>query len=133
MIFWSVAVGALFAAVLVAGIGIIPHAFTGEPAVIERARALWPLFALMQPVGAAVFALDGILIGASDTRFLKWSMVAAFACFAPLALAALVLHLGVVGVWIALNVLMAVRLVTCGARFLGRRWAVTGATTTSRA
>jgi putative MATE family efflux protein len=126
MIFWSVAVGALFAAGLLAGAGIIPRAFTGDPAVIEQASALWPLFVLMQPIGAAVFALDGILIGASDTRFLKWSMVAALAVFAPLALAALSLDLGVVGVWIALNVLMAVRLFTCGARFVGRRWAVVG-------
>ncbi len=127
MIFWSVAVGVLFAAGLLAGTGIIPRAFTGDPAVIEQARALWPLFVLMQPIGAAVFALDGILIGASDTHFLKWSMVAALAVFAPLALAALSLGLGVVGLWAALNVLMAVRLVTCGARFLGRRWAVVGA------
>jgi Na+-driven multidrug efflux pump len=127
MIFWSVAVGTLFAGGLLAGTGIIPRAFTGDPAVIEQARALWPLFVLMQPIGAAVFALDGILIGASDTRFLKWSMVAALAVFAPLALGALSLGLGVVGVWVALNVLMAVRLVTCGARFLGRRWAVVGA------
>ncbi|HET7272756.1 MAG TPA: MATE family efflux transporter [Rubrobacter sp.] len=129
MIFWSVAVGVLFAAALLASIGIIPRAFTGDPAVIERAQVLWPFFALMQPIGAAVFALDGILIGASDRRFLKWSMVAALACFAPLALAALALHLGVVVVWAALNVLMAVRLITCGARFVGRRWAVSGAST----
>jgi Na+-driven multidrug efflux pump len=127
MIFWSVAVGAIFAAALLAGTGLIPRAFTGDPAVIEQARALWPLFVLMQPIGAAVFALDGILIGASDTRFLKWSMVAALAVFAPLALAALSFGLGVVGVWVALNVLMAVRLLTCGARFVGRRWAVVGA------
>ncbi len=80
----------------------------------------------MQPIGAAVFALDGILIGASDTRFLKWSMLAALATFAPLALGALALGLGVVGVWVALNVLMVVRLLTCGARFLGQRWAVVG-------
>ena len=81
----------------------------------------------MQPVGAAVFALDGILIGAGDTRFLKWSMVAAFLVFAPLALAVPMLGLGIVGVWVALNVLMLVRLLTCGARFRGRRWAVVGA------
>ena len=54
-------------------------------------------------------------------------MVSALAVFAPLALAALALDLGVVGVWIALNVLMAVRLFTCGTRFVGRRWAVVGA------
>ena len=127
MIFWSVAVGALFAAALLAGTGVVPRLFTGDPAVIEHAHVLWPLFVLMQPVGAAVFALDGILIGASDTRFLKWSMVAALAVFAPLVLGALSLDLGVFGVWTALNFLMAVRLLTCGARFLNRRWAVVGA------
>ena len=126
MIFWSVAVGGVFCLALLAGKGVIPRVFTGDPDVIERATDLWPLFALMQPVGAAVFALDGILIGASDTRFLKWSMVVAFLAFAPLALAALALNLGVVGVWAALNVLMLVRLATCGARFIGRRWAVVG-------
>lgn len=127
MIFWSVVVGFLFAAALLAGTGAIPHAFTDDPAVIEQAHALWPLFALMQPIGAAVFALDGILIGASDTRFLKWSMVAALAVFVPLAFGVLIFGLGVIGVWVALNVLMVVRLVTCGTRFLGRRWAVVGA------
>jgi putative MATE family efflux protein len=127
MIFWSVVVGCAFCAALLVGTGTIPRAFTDDPEVIERAKDLWPLFALMQPIGAAVFALDGILIGASDTRFLKWSMVASFAVFAPLALAAPVLGLGVTGVWAALNVLMLVRLLTCGARFRGRRWAVVGA------
>lgn len=127
MIFWSVVVGCAFCVALLAGTGTIPRAFTGDPEVVERAGDLWPLFALMQPVGAAVFALDGILIGASDTRFLKWSMVAAFLVFAPLALSALAFGLGVIGVWAALNVLMLVRLITCGARFRGRRWAVVGA------
>lgn len=128
MISWSVAVGCAFGLTLMALSGLIPRAFTGDPAVIGAAAALWPLFALMQPVGAAVFALDGILIGAGDTRFLKWSMLAALAAFAPLALGSLALGLGVVGVWAGLNVLMVVRLLTCGARFGGRRWAIVGAT-----
>ena len=127
MILWSVAIGVIFAAALLAGTTAIPHVFTDDPAVIGKAAAIWPLFALMQPIGAAVFALDGILIGASDTRFLKWSMVASLVVFAPLALGSLALGLGVVGVWISLNVLMLTRLLTCGARFLGRRWAVIGA------
>ena len=126
MIFWSVAVGFLFAAALLLSGDLIPGLFTDDAAVIEQTANIWPLFALMQPVGAAVFALDGILIGAGDTRFLKWSMLAAFATFAPLALGAFYLGLGLTGVWIALLVLMAVRLVTCGARFAGRRWAVVG-------
>jgi Na+-driven multidrug efflux pump len=80
----------------------------------------------MQPANGAVFALDGILIGAGDTRFLMWGMVAAFACFLPVALAALHFDWGVVGVWVGLVALIAVRLVTCGWRFASRRWLVTG-------
>ncbi|MDP9458523.1 MAG: MATE family efflux transporter [Actinobacteria bacterium] len=127
MIFWSVALGALFAVALLVSGDALPELFTDDPAVIGRAAEIWPLFALMQPMGAAVFALDGILIGAGDTRFLKWSMLAAFLTFAPLALGALFFGLGLVGVWVSLLALMAVRLVTCGARFVGRRWAVVGA------
>jgi hypothetical protein len=44
--------------------GVVPGLFTDDPAVIERAEEIWPLFALMQPAAAVVFALDGILIGA---------------------------------------------------------------------
>ena len=42
--------------------------------MIERAHEIWPLFAAMMPLNGAVFALDGILIGAGDTRFLAWGM-----------------------------------------------------------
>ena len=123
----SVAVGCGFALLLLAGSGVVPRAFTSDAAVIDRADALWPLFALLQPVGAAVFALDGILIGAEDTRFIKWSMVfAALSVFAPLCLLAYELDWGVVGVWCGLNALMVARLATMGARFAGGRWAVTG-------
>ena len=125
MILWSVAVGVLFAAALILSGDLIPGLFTDDPAVIERASRIWPLFALMQPA-AAVFALDGILIGAGDTRFLKWSMLAALAAFAPLAVAAFWFGFGLVGVWVALLVLMAVRLATCGTRLAGRQWAGVG-------
>ena len=107
---------------------VLPRAFTSDPAVIERAKEVWPLFALMQPANGAVFALDGILIGAGDTRFLMWGMLAAsFGAFAPISLLALGLDWGIVGVWAGLLALIAVRLVTCSVRFAGRRWAVVGA------
>ena len=57
---------------MLALIDVLPRAFTSDPAVVERAQEIWPLFALMQPPNGAVFALDGILIGAGDTRFLMW-------------------------------------------------------------
>jgi putative MATE family efflux protein len=128
MIEWAVVAGAVFGAVLLALTDLLPRAFTSDPAVIDRAKEIWPLFALMQPANGAVFALDGILIGAGDTRFLMWGMLAAtIGVFVPIALFALALDLGIVGVWAGLLGLIAVRLATCGVRFAGRRWAVVGA------
>ena len=128
MIEWAVVAGCLFAVVMLALIEVLPHAFTGDSRVVDRAQEIWPLFALMQPANGAVFALDGILIGAGDTRFLMWGMlVAALGVFVPIALASLALDLGIVGVWVGLVGLIAARLVTCGWRFRSGRWAVVGA------
>jgi Na+-driven multidrug efflux pump len=97
--------------------------------VIDRAQAMWPLFCALWPLAAIVFALDGILIGAGDTRWLAGAMVVAATVFVPLALLALELGWGIVGVWCALLALMVARLVTLAPRFLGRRWALVGAAT----
>jgi putative MATE family efflux protein len=126
MIGWSIVVGTAFAVILLPLGDVIPRAFTADPAVIHQAKEVWPLFALMQPVAGAVFALDGILIGAGDTRYLMWSMVAASAVFIALAALAYESGWGIVGVWAALDVLIGARLALLGVRFAGRRWAVVG-------
>jgi putative MATE family efflux protein len=127
MIGWSVLVGALFAAVLLALGPRVPELFTDDPAVIARTQDIWPLFAAMMPLNGAVFALDGILIGAGDTRYLMWGMLAAAAVYVPVALLSLREDWGLTGVWWGLLGLIGVRLLTCGARFAGSRWALTGA------
>lgn len=126
MIWLSVAVGAAFTVVLFALRDVLPQIFTGDRAVLAQCALLWPLFALMQPLNGAVFALDGILIGASDGRFLAGSMAAAFACCGTVLLVSLREGWGVRGVWSALVLLIVVRLATLGARFNRRRWLVTG-------
>jgi putative MATE family efflux protein len=127
MIELSVVAGLVLGAVLLALAGLLPRAFTSDPEVLDRAREIWPLFALMQPFAAAVFALDGILIGAGDTRYLAWSMVlAGLGAYVPIALAALAFGWGITGVWCGLLALMGVRLATLAVRFRGRVWAVTG-------
>jgi putative MATE family efflux protein len=126
MIAWSVVVGLVFALALGPLYGVLPRAFTGDSRVLHEAHELWPFLCVLQPIGGAVFALDGILIGASDTQYLMWSMLAASAIFITLAVLALERHWGIVGVWSALDVLLLARLVLLGARFRGRRWAVTG-------
>jgi Na+-driven multidrug efflux pump len=126
MIGWSVAFGALFGLVLL-GLGdVLPRVFTDDEAVIERAREIWWLFAVLMPFNGAVFALDGILIGAGDTRFLMFGMLSAAAIYVPVALLALHNGWGILGVWWGLAGLIGVRLLTCVVRFAGSRWAVTG-------
>jgi putative MATE family efflux protein len=123
MLEWSLAAGLLIGGVFLALADVVPHAFTTDSAVIDQAQELWPWFCAMWPVAAVVFALDGILIGAGDTRYLAAAMVVAFVAFLPIVLPA-----GTVAVvWVALDVLMLVRLATLGGRFVRRRWALVGA------
>jgi putative MATE family efflux protein len=127
MIAWSAGLGLVFGLVLLPLRDALPRAFTSDPAVLGRAHALWWLFALMQPLAGAVFALDGILIGASDTAFLMWSMLAAaIGVYVPIALLSLELGWGIVGVWVGLDALIVARLTFLGARFASGRWAVVG-------
>src|SRR5207244_13548189 len=123
---WSVVLGGAFRFVLVSRSHAIPRAFAGDPRVVHQAALLWPFLAAMQPLGAAVFARDGILIGAGVTRYLMWSMLAASALFIALAALALSLDWGVIGVWAALDVLIAAHLALLGPRFARGRWAVVG-------
>ena len=126
MIWLSVATGAVFAVGLLLLHDALPRGFSGDAQVLDQCARLWPLFALMQPVAGAVFALDGILIGASDGPYLAGSMAAAFVVCATLLLVGYEAGWGIRGVWSAIVALMAVRLATLGARFLRRRWLVTG-------
>ena len=128
MLGWSLVVGCAFGVVLLALHDVLPRAFSGDQRVIDKAQVLWPLFALMQPAGAVVFALDGILIGAGDARYLAGAMVFAGLCvFMPISLAALHFDWGLAGVWWGLNALMIARLATLGFRFASGRWVVLGA------
>ena len=127
MIAWSVALGAVFGVALLALGDTIPRLFTPDDAVVEQTREIWWLFAALMPLNGAVFALDGILIGAGDTRFLMWAMLGASAVYIPIALLALDQGWGIFGVWCGLAALIGVRLATCGLRFASDRWALTGA------
>ena len=106
--------------------GVLPRIFTSDAAVLDETALLWPLFALMQPLNGAVFALDGILIGAGDGPYLAGSMVVAFLVCAATLLASLAGDWGIRGVWAALVLLILVRLTAMLARFRRGRWLVTG-------
>lgn len=127
MVLVTVLVGVVAALALLLLRDPILGAFTGEESVRERARALWPVLCAMLPFAAAVFAFDGILIGAGDARFLALAMVAAAVLGVPAMVAFREAGWGIAGVWGGIVVVMAARLAGTWWRFRGRRWARPGA------
>ncbi len=124
---WGIWAGAAFAAVYAAGYALIPHAFTSSAAVLHQAHLLWPWFVGMLPAAGLVFALDGVLIGAGDVGFMRTlTVIAALGAFAPLTVAAAVLHEGIGGVWAGLTAFIVVRLLGMVLRTRGDRWLVLG-------
>ena len=105
---------------------VIPRAFTSDAEVLAQCALLWPIFALMQPFNGIVFALDGILIGASDGRYLALVDGGRVPRVRGALAVSSRLDAGVRGAWLALALLISTRLVLMGARFLRRRWLVTG-------
>ncbi|MDO3651239.1 MATE family efflux transporter [Nocardia mangyaensis] len=125
---WSEIFALLLAAAFAAGVGVIPLLFTDDPQVLDRAHVIWWFFVAMIPVAGAVFALDGVLLGAGDAAFLRTAtLVAALLGFLPLIWLSLVFDWGVAGIWSGLVAFMLLRLVAVVARARSGRWARVGA------
>ena len=123
---WGMVVGLVFTVAVTALRPILPRLFTGDPRVVSLAADVLWFVGLLQPLNAAVFVLDGVLIGAGDMRFLAVAMLGALAVFAPTALAVSALGWPLPALWAALGLFMVTRLVTMVARYAGLRWAVVG-------
>ncbi|MGC5290256.1 MATE family efflux transporter [Micromonospora sp. DT231] len=120
--------GVAFALVVAAGAGVVPSWFSSDEGVREQAMVAWPWFVAMLPLAGVVFALDGVLIGAGDVRYLRnLTIVAALGGFLPAIWLAYVLDLGLGGIWAGLTLFVVVRLVALLLRLRSGGWAVTGA------
>jgi putative MATE family efflux protein len=120
----SVVVGIGVSAVVVVTAPLVARAFSADSAVVSRTAAGLVVLGLLLLPGAVAFALDGVLIGAGDVRFLGRAMVIALAIYLPLAAVPLAWPaLGIVGVWAALAVWMVARAVLMNRRFRGIDWA----------
>ncbi|MEO7016582.1 MAG: MATE family efflux transporter, partial [Leifsonia sp.] len=106
--------------------------FTSDPAVASLLPVALIIVGVGAPLGGYVFVLDGVLIGAGDSRYLAITGLANVAVFVPLALAAGAW--GGHGVWglawltaaFAFGYLGA-RAVTLGLRARTTRWMRAGA------
>lgn len=123
----GVAAGVAAGAILLVARPLVVGVFSDDPAVTSLATFLLLLVAVLQPLNAVAFVLDGLLIGAGDMRFLAVAMVGALACTVPAAVLVLVLGLGIGWVWATIALLMGARAIVLSARWRGGSWAVTGA------
>ncbi|MGI5522805.1 MATE family efflux transporter [Micromonospora sp. CA-259024] len=120
--------GVVFALLIAVGAGVVPSWFSSDPEVREQAMVAWPWFVVMLPLAGVVFALDGVLIGAGDVRYLRdLTIVAALGGFLPAIWLAYWLDLGLGGIWAGLTLFVVIRLVALLLRLRNGRWAVTGA------
>ena len=100
--------------------------FTDDAAVRdELLRVLWYV-ALMQPLAAIVFVIDGILIGAGDSAYLAKAMAGAGAVFGIAAVVVAARGADLPSLWVALHDFMFARLIGLALRYRGERWMVLG-------
>jgi putative MATE family efflux protein len=125
---WGLSTGLAVAVVLVALRAVYVPLFTTDVAVQDHVWSLAVVVAATQPVGAAVYVLDAVLIAAGDGRYLAATMFVAFVVFLPLAALVLATDAGVVALWWALVAWLLARLVTITWRYRSGAWVRVGAT-----
>jgi putative MATE family efflux protein len=128
---WGLGTGLVVAALLLAFRDLLLPLFTSDPAVLAQAEVVWWFLAGMQPLAGVVFALDGVLMGAGDVRYLRTVTIgSAVVGFLPLSLLAGPLSWGLAGVWTGLCLFIGLRLVAVLGRVAGDRWMTAPVTVT---
>ncbi len=126
MVVLGIGAGTSFSVILLALAGPIAGVFSTDPAVTNLASFVLVWVAITQPIGGHVFALDGILIGAGDLRYLGRAMWVATVVFAVCVSVVIYADLGIGWLWGGLLVFMVTRSITLDHRFRTDAWMVTG-------
>ncbi len=117
----------------IVGLGILvarkplSELFSDDQAVVSITAFLLIHLAIQQPLNGVVFALDGILIGASDLNYLAISMFGAALVFVAMSGVIVATGAGIGWLWAAIAAFMAVRAVPLVARWRNDSWLVEGA------
>jgi Na+-driven multidrug efflux pump len=86
---WGVLAGLVLAALVIGTSGVLGHAFTNADEVTRLLPLTLVVLGASVPLGAVVFVLDGVLIGAGDARYLALTGLVNLAVFVPLAVGVL--------------------------------------------
>lgn len=124
---FSTAAAGILAAAFAIGAAVLPALFTDDRWVLAAIGVPWWFLVATLPFAGIVFALDGVLLGAGDAKFMRnATLISALAGFLPLIWLALIFGWGLAGIWAGLTTFIALRLAFVGARTISGRWAVTG-------
>ncbi|AGW40375.1 DNA-damage-inducible protein F [Leifsonia xyli subsp. cynodontis DSM 46306] len=86
---WGVGSGAVLGVVTIGLSPVAAGLFTSDASVAALLPAALAIIGLSAPLGGYVFVLDGVLIGAGDTRYLALTGLLNVVAFAPLAVVAI--------------------------------------------
>jgi putative MATE family efflux protein len=124
---FSTAAAAVLAAVFALGASVFPSVFTDDRSVLDAIRVPWWFLVAQLPVAGIVFALDGVLLGAGDAKFMRnATLISALVGFLPLIWLSLVFGWGLLGIWSGLTTFMVLRLGFVGWRAFSGHWLVSG-------
>ncbi len=124
---FSTLAAAVLAAAFALGSTALPSLFTDDRAVLDEIGVPWWFLVAQLPLAGIVFALDGVLLGAGDARFMRNATLAsALLGFLPLIWLSLAFGWGLLGIWSGLTTFMVLRLVFVGWRAVSGRWLVAG-------
>ena len=124
---FSTAAAVLLAAVFAVGASVFPRLFTSDRSVLDAIGVPWWFLVAQLPIAGVVFALDGVLLGAGDAKFMRNATLAsALIGFLPPIWLSLVFGWGLLGIWSGLTTFMVLRLVFVGWRAWSGRWLVPG-------
>ena len=107
LLLWGLGFGALISFLYALGGARFAASFSTDPGVVATTLAYYRWALLLPLLGVTAYVFDGIYIGATWTRALLGTMVAAFACYAALLLAAG--PLGNHGLWLAFTLFLVAR------------------------
>ena len=124
---FSTLASAMLAGVFAVGASVIPSVFTDDRSVLDAIGIPWWFMVAQLPVAGIVFALDGVLLGAGDAKFMRnATLISALVGFLPLIWLSLGYGWGLLGIWAGLSTFMVLRLVFVGWRAVSGRWLIPG-------
>ncbi|AFM16834.1 putative efflux protein, MATE family [Mycolicibacterium chubuense NBB4] len=124
---FSAVAAAVLATVFALGASVLPGVFTDDRSVLDQIGVPWWFLVAQLPIAGVVFALDGVLLGAGDARFMRTATLAsALVGFLPLIWLSLAFGWGLLGIWSGLSTFMMLRLLFVGWRAFSGRWLIPG-------